>query len=65
MLAIADRWISRYDRERVRALADLLAAREREPMSDAPAFVCTTYIRTTPERLWEALTDPAFTRYWA
>lgn len=28
-------------------------------------FVYTTYIATTPERLWQALTDPAFTRrYW-
>jgi uncharacterized protein YndB with AHSA1/START domain len=28
-------------------------------------FVYTTYIRTTPERLFQALTDPAFTRaYW-
>ncbi|HUZ21558.1 MAG TPA: SRPBCC family protein [Acidimicrobiales bacterium] len=30
-----------------------------------PEFVYTTYIHTTPERLWQALTDPAFTRrYW-
>ncbi|NUR83163.1 MAG: metalloregulator ArsR/SmtB family transcription factor [Nonomuraea sp.] len=58
--AIAERWINRYDRERVRALADLKTALE-EPMS----FVYTTYIRTTPERLWQALTEPAFTgRYW-
>lgn len=29
------------------------------------SFVYVTYIRTTPERLWEALTDPAFTtEYW-
>lgn len=28
-------------------------------------FVYTTYINTTPEHLWQALTDPAFTRrYW-
>jgi uncharacterized protein YndB with AHSA1/START domain len=28
-------------------------------------FVYVTYIRTTPERLWQALTDPEFTRrYW-
>ena len=28
-------------------------------------FVYTTYIATTPERLWQALTDPVFTRrYW-
>src|SRR5215218_6065283 len=62
--AIAERWIDRYDRERVRALADLKRALEEEPMSDTE-FVYTTYINTTPERLWQALTDPAFTRrYW-
>ncbi len=28
-------------------------------------FVYVTYIRTTPEKLWQALTDPAFIRkYW-
>ncbi len=28
-------------------------------------FVYVTYIRTTPEKLWEALIDPEFTRrYW-
>ena len=32
---------------------------------DKPEFVYTTYIKTTPERLWQGLTDPAFTRrYW-
>jgi hypothetical protein len=31
--AIADRWISQYDRERVRALADLKTALEQEPMT--------------------------------
>jgi uncharacterized protein YndB with AHSA1/START domain len=60
---IADRWIDRYDHERVRALADLKHALE-DPV-EKPAFVYTTYIRTTPERLWQALTEPAFTRrYW-
>src|SRR6476660_4530488 len=30
-----------------------------------PSFVYKTYINTTPEQLWQALTDPAFTqRYW-
>jgi uncharacterized protein YndB with AHSA1/START domain/DNA-binding transcriptional ArsR family regulator len=62
---IAYRWISRYDRARVQALADLKLALEETPM-DAPTFVYTTYIRTTPEKLWQALTEPAFTsRYWA
>jgi uncharacterized protein YndB with AHSA1/START domain len=32
---------------------------------DRPAFVYVTYIATTPEKLWEALTDGGFTRrYW-
>jgi DNA-binding transcriptional ArsR family regulator/uncharacterized protein YndB with AHSA1/START domain len=62
--AIADRWITQYHRERVHALADLKAALEERPMTDQ-AFVYTTYIKTTPEQLWEALISPAFTgRYW-
>jgi DNA-binding transcriptional ArsR family regulator/uncharacterized protein YndB with AHSA1/START domain len=62
---VAQRWISRYDRARVQALADLKLALEETPM-DAPTFVYTTYIRTTPQKLWQALTEPAFTRrYWA
>jgi DNA-binding transcriptional ArsR family regulator/uncharacterized protein YndB with AHSA1/START domain len=59
--AIADRWINQYDRARVQTLADLKTALETEPMS-SPEFVYTTYIRTTPERLWQAITDPAFSR---
>ena len=60
---IAERWISRYE-QRVHALADLKRTLEDIPMGK-PEFVYTTYISTTPERLWQALTDPAFTqRYW-
>ena len=63
--AITERWITQYDRERVHALADLKRALEETPMDDNHSFVYTTYIKTTPERLWQALTDPAFTqRYW-
>ena len=61
---LSERWINRYDQERVRVLADLKRALEETPMQK-PSFVYTTYIKTTPERLWQALTDPAFTqRYW-
>jgi uncharacterized protein YndB with AHSA1/START domain/DNA-binding transcriptional ArsR family regulator len=60
--AIADRWINQYDRPRVQALADLKIALETESMSSSADFVYTTYIRTTPERLWQAITDPAFSR---
>ena len=32
---------------------------------DQTTFVYTTYIHATPERVWQGLTDPAFTtRYW-
>lgn len=61
---ITERWINRYDRARVRALADLKTALEDPPMSK-PEFVYVAHIKTTPEKLWQALIDPAFTRrYW-
>ena len=61
---ISDRWINRYHRRRVSALAGLKRSLE-DPWMAKPEFVYVTYVRTTPERLWEALTDPAFTRrYW-
>jgi uncharacterized protein YndB with AHSA1/START domain/DNA-binding transcriptional ArsR family regulator len=61
---LSERWINRYEQRRVDALADLKRALENNTM-DRPSFVYTSYIETTPERLWEALTSPAFTeRYW-
>jgi DNA-binding transcriptional ArsR family regulator/uncharacterized protein YndB with AHSA1/START domain len=62
---IAERWITQYDQGRVRVLADLKTALEAPPMDNRPSFVYMTFIRTAPERLWQGLTDPAFTtRYW-
>jgi DNA-binding transcriptional ArsR family regulator/uncharacterized protein YndB with AHSA1/START domain len=62
---IGERWITRYEGERVQALADLKRALEEDSTMDKPTFVYTTYIQTTPERLWQALTEPEFTRrYW-
>lgn len=60
--AIADRWINQYDRPRIQTLADLKTALETQSMSDTADFVYTTYIKTTPERLWQAITDPAFSQ---
>ena len=64
---IAERWIRRYEQDRVNALADLKRALEDAPVEpEKPSFVYATYIRTTPEKLWQALTEPAFTeRYWS
>jgi uncharacterized protein YndB with AHSA1/START domain/DNA-binding transcriptional ArsR family regulator len=58
---IADRWINQYDRGRVHALADLKRALE-DPAVSQTEFVYVTYIRTTPEKLWRALTEPVFIR---
>jgi uncharacterized protein YndB with AHSA1/START domain/DNA-binding transcriptional ArsR family regulator len=61
---VAERWVRRYDRDRVEALADLKRALEG-PTMEKPRFVYVTYIATTPEQLWDALTNPDFTeRYW-
>jgi DNA-binding transcriptional ArsR family regulator/uncharacterized protein YndB with AHSA1/START domain len=60
--AIADRWINQYNRVRAQTLADLKTVLESESMTDSADFVYTTYIRTTPERLWRAITDPEFSR---
>jgi DNA-binding transcriptional ArsR family regulator/uncharacterized protein YndB with AHSA1/START domain len=61
---IEQRWINQYDRERVHALGNLKLALE-ETSVDNRKFVYTSYITTTPERLWNALTQPEFTKqYW-
>jgi len=56
---IAERWIAPYARERVAALGDLKRALE-ETAVGSTEFVYVTYIRTTPERLWQALTEREF-----
>lgn len=66
---IAERWISSYDRARAEALSDLKTALEATtpmgPANDPTTFVYSTYIQATPERVWQGLTDPEFTRrYW-
>lgn len=62
--ALSERWIRKYDRERIAALTDLKSALESTPMNDTE-FVYTTYIEAPPELVWRGLTDRAFTRrYW-
>jgi DNA-binding transcriptional ArsR family regulator/uncharacterized protein YndB with AHSA1/START domain len=64
---IADRWIRTYDRARAEALSDLKTALEANSMHTTKdtTFVYTTYIHATPEKVWQGLTDPTFTKqYW-
>jgi DNA-binding transcriptional ArsR family regulator/uncharacterized protein YndB with AHSA1/START domain len=58
--ALFDRWIRQYDRAPAAAPADLGTAPPTQPAPDSQAFVYTTYIRTTPERLWQAITGPSY-----
>ena len=61
---LQDRWIDQFERPRLRALSTVKRQAE-EPMPDKPAFVYVTYIESTPERVWDALTDPdATAAYW-
>jgi uncharacterized protein YndB with AHSA1/START domain len=55
---IHDRWISRYAEPMVAHLSALKARLEEQPMVVAPRHVYEILIRTTPERLWRAITDP-------
>ena len=62
---IHDRWIGKYSEPWVGALADLKVTLEQGANMDRPRHVFQVYIRTTPEELWQAITDPDFTeRYF-
>jgi uncharacterized protein YndB with AHSA1/START domain/DNA-binding transcriptional ArsR family regulator len=61
---IQQRWIDKFERPRLDALS-ALKRRAENTMSDRPTFVYVTYIHSTPERTWEALTDADLTaEYW-
>ena len=61
---IQTRWIGYFEQPRLRMLRDVKHRFEYD-MSDTPSFVYVTYIATTPEKLWQALTDPDVTaQYW-
>ncbi|GAA3344562.1 SRPBCC domain-containing protein [Amorphoplanes nipponensis] len=61
---VQQRWIDKFEQPRLRSLS-AIKRRAEETMSDRPAFVYVTYIESTPERVWAALTDADITaRYW-
>jgi uncharacterized protein YndB with AHSA1/START domain/DNA-binding transcriptional ArsR family regulator len=60
-----DRWIGKFERPRLRALSAVRRRAEEDPMVGRPGYVYVTYIESTPERVWEALTDADLTgQYW-
>jgi uncharacterized protein YndB with AHSA1/START domain len=58
---IHDRWTSKYAEPWVGALADLKINLEG-PATGRPRHVFQVYIRTTPEDLWQAISDPEVTQ---
>ena len=51
---VHDRWVSKYAEPWAAGLVDL-----KHELEEQMEKVFEIYIRTTPERLWEAITDPA------
>ncbi|AKP57138.1 ArsR family transcriptional regulator [Mycobacteroides abscessus subsp. abscessus] len=61
---IQERWIDKFERPRLRALSAIKQRAEERDMSQ-PTFVYTTYINSTPEKVWQAITDPELSgQYW-
>ncbi|HEY8598506.1 MAG TPA: SRPBCC family protein, partial [Thermomicrobiales bacterium] len=59
-----DRWVGKFARPWTQTLTGLKALLEEDPMDQAPTHVYEIYIRTTPERLWQAVTDPDMTQQY-
>jgi uncharacterized protein YndB with AHSA1/START domain/DNA-binding transcriptional ArsR family regulator len=63
--AIHERWIEKFEPPRLRALSAIKRRAEEYAMADRPSYVYVTYIESSAERVWEALTDPDLTaQYW-
>ena len=61
---IQQRWLAPFEQPRLRELAAIKDSAEQN-MTDKPDFVYVTYIESTPERVWHALTDADLTAaYW-
>ena len=61
---IQERWIAAFERPRLRALHSVKQKAEAT-VPEALNFVYVTYIRSTPEAVWTALTDADITaQYW-
>jgi uncharacterized protein YndB with AHSA1/START domain/DNA-binding transcriptional ArsR family regulator len=62
---IQERWIDKFERPRLSALSSVKRRAEEHGMTEKPTFVYVTFIESTPEKVWHALTDPELTaEYW-
>jgi uncharacterized protein YndB with AHSA1/START domain/DNA-binding transcriptional ArsR family regulator len=65
---IERRWIGKFERPRLAALSaikDQAEQQEETMTAERPSYVYVTYIESSPERVWHALTDAGLTaQYW-
>jgi uncharacterized protein YndB with AHSA1/START domain/DNA-binding transcriptional ArsR family regulator len=61
---VYDRWVGKYARGWTRALTGLKYTLEETGMTEQQAHVFAIFIRTTPEKLWQAITDGDLTRQY-
>ena len=62
---IHDRWVSKFTESRAAALTALKAGLEGgHTMAAKPEQVYQIFIKATPERVWDAITRPEFTRMY-
>ena len=65
---IQERWIDKFERSRLRTLSSVKRQAEdtmNDTPNDRPNYVYVTYIESTPEAVWHALTDADLTaEYW-
>jgi uncharacterized protein YndB with AHSA1/START domain len=60
---IYERWIGKFERNRLSVLHTLKTKLEGTDMTK-PSYLYVTYIATTPEKLWQALVDTNLMRQW-
>src|SRR5688572_32145167 len=61
---VYDRWVSKYAQPFTHTLVQLKQKLENPPMPEKHSHVYSIFIRTTPEALWQALTDGAISQQY-
>jgi uncharacterized protein YndB with AHSA1/START domain/DNA-binding transcriptional ArsR family regulator len=63
--AIEERWIDKFERPRLHTLSAVKQRAEELVVTQRPTYVYTTYIHSTPEKVWQAITDADISgAYW-
>lgn len=62
---VQERWIDHFARPRLGTLRAIKRQAEENTMTEQPTYVYVTYIESSPERVWEALTSADLTaEFW-